>query len=150
MKQYELKKVTLKNGETLAYRETGAGENVLLIHGNMSSSVHWQTAMEQLEGKYHVVAPDMRGFGDSTYHNRFDSLKELAEDIAQFVDAVGLTTFYAVGWSTGGGVVLELAAELPGRVKKAVLLDTVPVTGYPMFKKDASGQPILTELLKTK
>lgn len=151
MKQYPVNTVTLKNGESLAYREAGnSDKTVLLIHGNMSSSVHWQTTMEALEGGYHIVAPDMRGFGDSTYFSRFDSLSELAQDLEEFTDLVGLENFAAVGWSTGGGVALEMAADMPSRVEKTILLDSVPPTGYPIFKKDALGQPVLTELLKTK
>lgn len=151
MKHYVVKTVTLKNGETLAYREAGGGEKkVLLVHGNMSSSVHWQTTMEALEDEYHVFAPDMRGFGESTYRSRFDSLRELAQDLEEFCDLLDIKTFAAAGWSTGGGVVLEMAADMPNRIHKAILLDSVPPTGYPIFKKDENGQPILTELLKTK
>jgi len=149
MKQYDVKKISIGN-ETLAYRKSGAGEVVVLIHGNMSSSVHWQTTIEHLEENYTVFAPDLRGFGDSTYHNHFDSLRELAQDLERFLDEAGIDTCSLVGWSTGGGVVLEMAADLPARVKRAVLVESVPPTGYPMFKKDATGQPILTELLKTK
>ena len=77
MKQYPVNTLTLKNGETIAYREAGKGEKtLLLIHGNMSSSVHWQPLMEALETEYRLVAPDMRGFGDSSYHKPFDSLRE--------------------------------------------------------------------------
>jgi pimeloyl-ACP methyl ester carboxylesterase len=149
MRQYELKRLSIGK-ETLAYRTCGAGDNVVLIHGNMSSSVHWQTTMEHLEGKYRVFAPDIRGFGDSSYNQRFDSLHELAVDLELFLDEAGIDTCSLVGWSTGGGVVLEMAADLPDRIKKAILVESVPPTGYPMFKKDSSGQPILSELLKTK
>jgi len=149
MKQYEVKQISIGN-ETLAYRTGGAGETVVLIHGNMSSSVHWQTTMEHLEGRYRVIAPDLRGFGESTYNNRFDSLRELAQDLERFLDEANVDTCTLVGWSTGGGVALEMAASMPKRVKRAILVESVPPTGYPMFKKDATGQPILTELLKTK
>ena len=151
MKQYPVKTLTLKNGETIAYREAGKGEKtLLLIHGNMSSSVHWQPLMEALETEYRLVAPDMRGFGDSSYHKPFDSLRELAEDMEDTVLHLGLRDFTAIGWSTGGGVVLEMAADMPERVNKAILLDSVPPTGYPMFKKDEKGQPILGQPLRTK
>ena len=151
MKQYPVKTLTLKNGETIAYREAGKGEKtLLLIHGNMSSSVHWQPLMEALETEYRLVAPDMRGFGDSSYHKPFDSLRELAEDMEDTVLHLGLRDFTAIGWSTGGGVVLEMAADMPERVNKAILLDSVPPTGYPMFKKDEKGQPMLTQPLRTK
>lgn len=151
MKQYPVNTLTLKNGETIAYREAGKGEKtLLLIHGNMSSSVHWQPLMEALETEYRLVAPDMRGFGDSSYHKPFDSLRELAEDMEDTVLHLGLRDFTAIGWSTGGGVVLEMAADMPERVNKAILLDSVPPTGYPMFKKDEKGQPILGQPLRTK
>ncbi len=151
MKEYPVYTTTLPNGETIAYRQAGSGaKKVLLVHGNMSSSVHWQTTMEQLEPHCTVFAPDMRGFGDSSYNAPFNSLHDLALDLEAFADIVGLDTFAAVGWSTGGGVVMEMAADWPQRVTGLVLLETVPPTGYPIFKKDAEGKPILTQLLTTK
>lgn len=151
MKEYPLKKLDIPRGESIAYRQCGDnGPVVVLVHGNMSSSVHWQTTMAQLENDYRVYAPDLRGFGDSSYNAPFDSLHELAQDVEQFLDALGLERFTLVGWSTGGGVILEMAADWPKRVEKVILLDSVPLTGYPIFKKDENGQPILTQLLKTK
>ena len=53
MKQYELKKVQIPSGETIAYRQAGNGKDVVvLVHGNMSSSVHFQTTMEKLENDF--------------------------------------------------------------------------------------------------
>ena len=151
MKNYELKTLVLNNGETIAYREAGKGsKTVVLVHGNMSSSVHFQTTMEALENEYKVYAVDMRGFGDSSYNNELNSLRDFSEDIQLWVKALDLKDFNILGWSTGGGVVLELAADMPERVKKVFLLDSVGIKGYPMFKKDEKGQPILTQLITTK
>ena len=151
MKNYELKTLVLSNGETIAYREAGKGsKTVILVHGNMSSSVHFQTTMEALENEYKVYAVDMRGFGDSSYNNELNSLRDFSEDIQLWVKALDLKDFNILGWSTGGGVVLELAADMPERVKKVFLLDSVGIKGYPMFKKDEKGQPILTQLITTK
>ncbi len=151
MKNYELKTLVLSNGETIAYREAGSGsKTVVLVHGNMSSSVHFQTTMEALEKDYKVYAVDMRGFGDSSYNNELNSLRDFSEDIQLWVEALGLKDFNILGWSTGGGVVLELAADMPERVNKVFLLDSVGIKGYPMFKKDEKGQPILTQLITTK
>ncbi len=150
MKQYPVSTVRIGRGETIAYRECGQGETVVLIHGNMSSSVHWQTTMEALEPHCHVLAPDLRGFGDSTYNQLFDSLHDLALDIEAFLDAMGAGRCALVGWSTGGGVAMEIAADRPEQITKLVLLDSVPLTGYPMFKKDASGAPVLGQFYTTK
>ncbi|MCL2482619.1 MAG: alpha/beta hydrolase [Propionibacteriaceae bacterium] len=142
MKDYPVHRVDLPNGETLAYRTCGTGgPTVLLIHGNQSSSVHWQTTMEALADEFTVYAVDLRGFGDSTYKASFDSLFDLARDTEAFMDAVDIGTCAVVGWSTGGGVALELAADRPDQVTAAVLVDSVPPTGYPMYAKDESGQP---------
>jgi len=151
MKQYEVKTLLLSNGETIAYRECGKGDKtVVLVHGNMSSSVHFQTTMEALENDYKVYAVDMRGFGDSSYNSELNSLHDFSIDIQLWIKALDLTNFTILGWSTGGGVVLELAADMPSRVNKVLLLDSVGIKGYPMFKKDEKGQPILTQLITTK
>ena len=151
MKQYPVNMVNIPNGETIAYRKAGAGaKTLLLIHGNMSSSAHWQTTMESLEKDCTIYAPDMRGFGDSSYSNSFDSLKDLAGDLSQFIDSLNIDMFTVIGWSAGGGVALELACLHPDRVEKVVTICSVPATGFPMFKKDAQGAPILDQPLKTK
>lgn len=151
MKQYEVKTLLLSNGETIAYRECGHGDKtIILVHGNMSSSVHFQTTMEALENDYKVYAVDMRGFGDSSYNSELNSLHDFSVDIQLWIKALDLVNFTILGWSTGGGVVLEIAADMPKRVNKVLLLDSVGIKGYPMFKKDDKGQPILTQLITTK
>ena len=151
MKQYPVHFTTIQNGETLAWRACGSGDKtVVLLHGNMSSSVHWQTTMEALEPEFSVFAPDLRGFGDSSYLNHFDSLLELAEDVMALLESQNIGKFTVVGWSTGGGVALELAAMLPDKAEKAILLDSVGLKGYPLYKKDSQGRPILTEPILTK
>jgi pimeloyl-ACP methyl ester carboxylesterase len=146
-----LKTVDLKNGETLGYRKSGDGENVIvLVHGNMSSSIHWDTVMASLPEQYTAYAVDLRGFGTSSYNKRISSLKELSEDLKLFADELGLNKFALVGWSTGGGVVMYFAIDYPEMVEKLILVESVGIKGYPMLKKDEKGQPILGQYLKTK
>lgn len=149
----EVNIIGLENGEKITYRQLNEGTGLptlLLIHGNMSSSIHFQTLMERLSSNYHLVALDLPGFGDSSYNREHSSLLEFAEDVLEFVDAMNLETFDVLGWSTGGGIALELAYLIPERVKKVYLLSSVGPKGYPMFKKDSQFQPILTERLTTK
>ena len=151
MKKYNKKTVKIKSGETLAYIEAGKGDKtVLLVHGNMSSSIHWTPLIEKLEGKYKIFAVDMRGFGDSTYNKRFNHLNELADDIAEFIKELGLKDLYIAGWSTGGGVCMSLAARYPQFVKKVFLVDSMSCQGFPVFKKDEKGAPIVGQVYATK
>ncbi|MGI6787742.1 MAG: alpha/beta fold hydrolase [Acholeplasmataceae bacterium] len=140
-------KIALPNGETLAYLEENpkGKETVLLVHGNFSSSAHWLRMIENLKGKYHVLAPDLRGFGDSTYHQRIKSFKELADDLALFLKEKKVDQAHVFGWSLGGGVAMELAANHPAVVKKVVLIASTTHKGYPVFKKDAEGNQLVGE-----
>ena len=131
-----MEKKTISIGkETLAYLDCGAGEVVLMIHGNMSSSVHYEPLIERLKDCYRCIAVDLRGFGDSTYNNRFDTMEDLADDVNLFVEALGIDSFYLVGWSNGGGVGLKLAAKHPEKVKKFFDIEGADHKGYPIFKK---------------
>lgn len=144
MKHYEVLYQELSNNETLAYRKTGNhGPTLLLVHGNMSSSIFFEQTMTELETTHQIVAVDLRGFGDSTYHQEIDALEDFAEDLALFIDALNLKDVHVLGWSTGGGIALELAVLRPEEIKKVILLDSVGVKGYPMFQKDENGQPLL-------
>ncbi|MBO9129192.1 alpha/beta hydrolase [Bacillus sp. 165] len=151
MNQVSLKSVTLSNGETLAYREAGEGTNILLlVHGNMTSSKHWDVLIDKLEKDYKIYAVDLRGFGESTYYNEITSLKDFSEDLLLFADALGLCKFSIAGWSTGGGISMQFAADYPDYVQNLILIESVGVKGYPMFKKDEMGQPIPGQFLTTK
>ena len=146
MKEYNVKYMDLSTGERLAYREAGQGDKVIvLIHGNMSSSVHYQPLMELLEKDYKVYAPDMVGFGDSSYNRKLESLHDFSRDITEFIEKLDLKEINIMGWSTGGGVVLEVAADIPERIKKVFLQSSVGIQGYPMFRMDEEGKPILTD-----
>jgi pimeloyl-ACP methyl ester carboxylesterase len=121
--------------ETYAYLDEGKGETVILIHGNMSSSVHYQPLITRISKKFRCVAPDLRGFGDSTYNNRFSSLDELAEDVNLFMQQLKIDSAYVIGWSTGGGIALKLAAMYPQKVKKLFIIEGAGLKGYPIYVK---------------
>ena len=151
VKQYPILYQSIPSGETLAYRKCGVGgNNLVLLHGNMSSSVHFQPLMEQLEQYFTIYALDLRGFGDSTYNHSFDSLHELADDIKEFISLLGITSPVIMGWSTGGGLAMEIAADLGSDVRGIILLSSVGIQGYTMFRKDSSGAPIMGDCLMNK
>lgn len=151
MKHYPVHTIDLGTNETVAYRQAGdKGPVVLLVHGNMSSSVHYQVVMEKLENNYQVYALDLVGFGDTTYNRQLESLHDFSKEVTAFIEKLDLHDVNIVGWSTGGGIVLETAADIPERIAKVFLLDSVGLKGYPMFKKGPDYQPILTERIYTR
>ncbi|MBN3525467.1 intracellular short-chain-length polyhydroxyalkanoate depolymerase [Paenibacillus apiarius] len=146
----ELKSVLLPNGETLGYREREGGDEViLLIHGNMNSSYHWDVVLEHLDARYKVYAIDLRGFGISTYHQPIRALRQFSEDVKLFAQAIGLKQFAVMGWSTGGGVAMELAADWPEAVTKLILLASVSTRGYPFYDNGENGLPDVTKRIAT-
>lgn len=143
--------ITLSNGETLAYREQGAGEKtLLLVHGNMTSSQHYDILLEALPKDIKVYAIDLRGFGGSSYRTRVNHLKDFSDDIKLFVDALKIKNFSIAGWSTGGGIAMQYIIDHPKDVDKLVLIESVGISGYPIFRKDDAGQPIIGDFLTTK
>jgi pimeloyl-ACP methyl ester carboxylesterase len=143
-------RVAIPNGETIAYRHRQGGDvPLVLLHGNLSSSLFWDLVVEALDERFEVYAPDLRGFGESSYEHPFDSLAPLAEDVEQFAAAVGLESFHLWGWSAGGGVAMQVAADVPDRVRKLVLLSPPSTQGLPVYRKDANLQPT-DEILTTR
>ena len=140
----EKKKVLLPNGETYYYIDEGTGkETILLVHGNMSSGVHYKPLIEKFKSDYRVIAPDMRGFGDSTYNKRIESLEDLSDDLFMFLTELNINKVHVAGWSTGGAVILKLAAKHSELIDKIVLIESASYRGYPVFKKDKDNQPII-------
>lgn len=146
-----LLKLKIPNGETITYREQGNGNKILLlVHGNMSSSQHFDVLLNKIPKDIKVYAVDLRGCGGSSYNNEINSLKDFSEDIKSFIDILELKDIYLCGWSTGGGISMQLSIDYPELVKGLILIESVGIMGYPIFKKDENLLPILTEALKTK
>lgn len=122
--------IKIANGMQIFYREHGSGDRVLLfIHGNAASSLWWERVMANLPEGVRALAPDLRGCGDSDKPDPVWSMNDLAEDIYQFTQALGLTRFTLVGHSLGGGVAQYLAVNHPGAVERLLLINSAPAEG---------------------
>ena len=110
------------------------GPAVLFVHGNVSSSLFWQPVMLALPGPYRPLAIDLRGFGgtDPEPVDATRGLRDYADDLAAVIDALGLASLHLVGWSMGGGVVLQYLVDRPGghRVASLALVDPVSPFGF--------------------
>lgn len=88
---------------------------VVLVHGNVSSALFWQEIMQDLPADLRVIAVDLRGFGGSE-HAPVDAtrgLRDFSDDLFATLDALGIPTAHLVGWSMGGGVVMQYALDHP-------------------------------------
>ena len=88
---------------------------VVLVHGNVSSALFWQETMRDLPRELRVIAVDLRGFGASE-HLPVDAtlgLRDFSDDLAAALEALGIPTAHLVGWSMGGGVLMQFALDHP-------------------------------------
>lgn len=136
-----LQTVQISNGESIAYRKRkGGAHTLLLIHGNMTSSKHWDVFIQSLDEKYTIYAMDLRGFGGSSYHQPVSSIKDFSEDIKLFVDAIQLKQFDIIGWSTGGAVSMQFVASYPGYCHRLILIASASTRGYPFYSDLGTGK----------
>ncbi|MEU5938750.1 alpha/beta hydrolase [Micromonospora sp. NPDC047548] len=130
------------------------GTPVLLVHGNGSSSAYWEPLVRRLPATLRVVAPDLRGYGDTATApvDATRGLADFADDVAALLDAPGLFAAGArpvvVGHSLGGGVAMRLLVDQPDRV--AALLLEAPVSPYGFGgTRDLDGTPTTPDFAGT-
>jgi pimeloyl-ACP methyl ester carboxylesterase len=123
--------IQIANGLRLFYRESGAGEQViLLVHGNTASSLWWERVMAALPPGIRAVAPDLPHCGDSDRSPQAAwSMADLSDAIYQFAQALGLPRCTVVGHSLGGNLVQQLAVDHPDLVERLVLINSGPPDG---------------------
>lgn len=108
---------------SIFYREAGARENptILLLHGFPTSSHQFRHLIPRLAGRYHVIAPDLPGFGFTTAPDGFEySFANLARAMEAFTDAVGLDRYALYIFDYGAPVGLRLALARPGAITAIV------------------------------
>ena len=111
------------NGVRIHYRTAGAGEPVILLHGFPETSYAWRKVIPALAKHYKVVAPDLRGFGESDRPESGYDKRTVAEDIRQLVKQLGLGPINLVSHDVGMMVGYAYAAAFPKDVKRLVLME---------------------------
>ena len=113
-------------GIETSYLEVGSGEPVIMLHGSgpgVSALANWQHNIPTLAQRFHVLAPDIVGFGaterpdDVVY-----SLRTWTDHIWAFFDAHGIKNTAIVGNSLGGRIALQMATDRPERISRMVLM----------------------------
>jgi pimeloyl-ACP methyl ester carboxylesterase len=97
---------------------------LLLVHGGRDHARSWDWAAQRLRANWHVIAPDLRGHGDSDWVNDGDyQLMDMAHDLAELIDQLGLAPVTLVGHSMGGIVCTRMAGLFPEQVSRLVSIE---------------------------
>ena len=119
------------NGVTINLVIKGDGPPLLLLHGYPQTHVMWHKIAPALAERYTVVAPDLRGYGDSSKPEGDDqhltySKRSMAADQVAVMAALGFDRFLVAGHDRGGRVTHRLCLDHPNRVIRAAVLDIIP------------------------
>lgn len=120
------------------YVTMGAGAPLVLLHGWPQTCHAWHKVMPALAQRFRVIAPDLRGLGDSSRPTDGFDKQSVARDVAQLLrEGLGLDSAFVVGHDWGGPVAFALAAYHPGLVQRLVMLDAaVPGDGSGTFSQN--------------
>ena len=117
------------NGIRFHYLTDGAGPLVILLHGFPQSSYEYRHLVPALaRAGYRAVAPDMRGFGETSRPARIEdyALQTLGDDVAGLIDALGEPKAHVLGHEWGGIVAAEAALSHPDKVERLILVNAAP------------------------
>ena len=120
------------NGVEIEYRVTGSGESLLLIHGfGECIDGSWAAMIPELSKSYRVIAINQRGHGGSTNPSGKFTHRQSAQDVKNLMDALGVKSANAIGFSSGGMTLLHLATRYPDRLSKLVVVGATTHFGEP-------------------
>jgi pimeloyl-ACP methyl ester carboxylesterase len=131
------------DGRSIAYREAGQGAAVVLLHGFLCDSRCWRRQLAGLSDRFRVLAWDAPGAGLSSDPPEAFTTTDYAHCLADFLDAMGITSAHVVGLSWGGILAQEFYRVVPQRVRSLVLAGTY--AGW----KGSLAEPVWRERLES-
>lgn len=121
---------------SLSYLEwPAAGPPLLLLHGLADHALVWSALAESLQGKFHIIAPDMRGHGESDKPASGYTFPETIDDLERLMDAVGWSSAHVVGHSWTGKLAPIWARTNPARLRSLTLVDPIFIVKMPAFMR---------------
>ena len=131
------------NQITLAYERLGNGAPLMLIHGFPFDHTIWNGVSTLLKDEFTLILPDLRGFGQSTTVETPYTMSDMADDLADLLDHLGIEKAALAGHSMGGYVALAFAKKYPQRVSGLCLVASQAAADLPERKanryKDADA-----------
>lgn len=128
--RFELARIKTAGAE-INLRHGGSGDPLLLLHGYPQTHAMWHGVAPALAERFHVICPDLRGYGDSskpqsTADHASYSKRAMAQDMVEVMSALGYDSFAVAGHDRGGRVAHRLALDHPDRVRRACVMDIAP------------------------
>jgi len=142
----------------LAYDDAGSGDCAVLIHGHPFDRTLWEPQLAALRDGFRVLAPDLRGFGESPVTAGSVTMRQYAADVEGLLDDLGIGRAAIIGLSMGGLVTMELAAARPERYWAIGLVATTaePVTPHEQVTRrqradavERDGMGVLVDYMHT-
>ena len=126
----------VSTGARLFYEDVGSGTPLIAIHGMLGNGrTDFPEVIDWLSQRYRVIAPTMRGYGQSTPHPRDfpnDFYHRDARDVIALMDALAIERAHVIGYSDGGEIALVLAGLAPERILSAASWGSVGYYGPEM------------------
>jgi pimeloyl-ACP methyl ester carboxylesterase len=144
-------------GIETSYVEAGSGETVLMLHGSgpgVSALANWQRNIPALAQRFHVLAPDIVGFGTTERpEDIVYSLRKWTDHVWAFMDARGIEKARVIGNSLGGRIALQMATDQPDRIAKMVLMGApgvgmTPTEGLAALRAYEPSHDAMRDLLR--
>ena len=116
---------TTVQGRVVGYKESGQGAPLVLIHGYPLRCSMWKAQLEAFSSMAHVIAPDLRGFGESENVPGTGDINFYADDIRELLDSMGVHEPAVIaGHSMGGYVAMAYLRRYPSHVRALILANT--------------------------
>ncbi len=120
----------------LSYLEWNQGkEPLLLLHGLADNALVWSSLGDRLAADYHIIAPDMRGHGESSKPDSDYTFTSTIRDLEALMDNLGWESTHVIGHSWSGKLACIWATKNPQRLKSMVLVDPIFIWKMPNFFK---------------
>jgi pimeloyl-ACP methyl ester carboxylesterase len=112
------------HGRRIAYRRSGAGPPIVLVHGIAGRGSSWTAVCERLAADHEVIVPDLPGHGDSDAPVGDYSIGAYANTLRDLLEVLEVGPATIVGHSLGGGIAMQFSYQFPERIQRMVLVSS--------------------------